>query len=347
MVFARSHRLLSGAFLIALLAVILLPLSGCSLGGNKEAKAPTATPTSSSDVTATPTLPTGDATIIPPLDTPTAEASPESTPVPAPQIQLSSTVIGQGETTTLYLWNYFANSAAAFLDGRQYPLIADGDSFWGIVGAAGDADPGEHTITIDLYDVNGSVIGELATSVTVSDMGYLVENIDLPPEVNSALDPTAVQQETDARNAALAEFTPQKLWSGPFIWPVPSDVIVDPFGIRRSYNGGPVSSFHMGIDIAVDEGVPIAAAASGRVAYVGFGPTHGNCILIDHGAGVFSGYSHMSQVNVQLGQMVNQGDTIGLVGSTGMATGPHLHWEIDVRGLPVNPVQWTLEDLSP
>ncbi len=195
--------------------------------------------------------------------------------------------------------------------------------------------------------MNGDVIGELATSVTVTDMGYPVENVDLPAEVNNSLDPTLVQQETDARDAAFAQFTPQKLWSGPFIWPVPHDIIVDPFGIRRSYNGGPVNSFHMGIDIAVDEGVPIAAANNGRVAYVAFGPTHGNCVLIDHGDGVFSGYSHMSQVNVQVGQMVNKGDTIGLVGRTGMATGPHLHWEIDVRGLPVNPVQWTLEDVSP
>ena len=315
------------------------------MGAKNEAKAPTATATAESPATSTPA--TGTATMIPPVQTPTDAPAPDSTPVDAPQIQLSSPVIGQGETTTIRLWNYFADSAAAFCDGRRYPLIADGSSFWGVIGAAGDAETGDHAITIDLYDVDGDVIGELATSVTVTDMGYPVENVDLPPEVNNSLDPTLVQQETDARDAALAQFTPQKLWDGPFIWPVPHDIIVDPFGIRRSYNGGPVNSFHMGIDIAVDEGVPIAAANNGRVAYAGFGPTHGNCVLIDHGDGVFSGYSHMSQVNVQVGQMVNKGDTIGLVGSTGMATGPHLHWEIDVRGLPVNPVEWTLEDVSP
>jgi murein DD-endopeptidase MepM/ murein hydrolase activator NlpD len=204
--------------------------------------------------------------------------------------------------------------------------VADGESFWGVIGAAGDAVPGDHTITIDLYDANGGVIGELATVLTVVDMGYPVENIDSATP-STTPDPAQIQQENDARAATFAQFTAQKLWSGPFTWPVP-EVIVSPYGIRRSYNGGPVNSFHMGVDLAADEGVPVAAANSGRIAYVGFGPTHGNSILIDHGDGVFSGYNHLSAVNVQVGQMVNKGDTVGLIGSTGMATGPHLHWEI-------------------
>ena len=144
----------------------------------------------------------------------------------------------------------------------------------------------------------------------------------------------------------FAQFTPQQLWSGPFIWPV-AEIVVSPFGIRRSYNGGPVNSFHMGIDLAADEGTPVAAGNSGRVAYVGSGPTHGNSVLIDHGDGVFSGYNHLSVISVQVGQMVNKGDLVGLVGSTGMATGPHLHWEIIVRGLPVDPAPWTLQSIGP
>jgi murein DD-endopeptidase MepM/ murein hydrolase activator NlpD len=269
-----------------------------------------------------------------------------STPVDAPQIQLSAPVIGQGETTTIRLGGYFASSATAFCDGRNYPLVADGDSFWGVIGAAGDAETGVHAITVQLSDANGDAIGKLATQVTVVDMGYPVENIDLPAEVNNSLDPGLIQQENDARASTFAQFTAQKLWSGPFIWPV-AEVIVSPYGIRRSYNGGPVNSFHQGIDLAADEGVPVAAGNSGRIAYVGSGPTHGNSVLIDHGDGVFSGYNHLSAFNVQVGQMVNKGDIVGFIGSTGMATGPHLHWEILVRGLPVDPVPWTLQSVDP
>jgi murein DD-endopeptidase MepM/ murein hydrolase activator NlpD len=199
---------------------------------------------------------------------------------------------------------------------------------------------------VQLLDSNGNVMSELATQMTVDDVGYPVENVDLPADVNNSLDPALIQQEDDARAATFAQFTNQKLWSGPFIWPV-AEVIVDPFGIRRSYNGGPVSSFHQGIDLAADEGVPIAASNSGRVAYVASGPTHGNSVLIDHGDGVFSGYGHMSAFNVQVGQMVNKGDIIGFVGHTGMATGPHVHWEIIVRGVPVDPVPWTLQTVGP
>jgi murein DD-endopeptidase MepM/ murein hydrolase activator NlpD len=357
----QLHRLPRRVVVFGLVAGVIALASiaaACSSGGKDEAKAPAATSTSTRAATSTamatatpastlePTTAV-EPTSVPPIDTPVAEPPPPaSTPVDAPQIQLSAPVIGQGETTTIRLWNYFASSATAFCDERRYPLVGDGESFWGVVGAAGDAAAGTHAITIDLYDANGDVLGELATQVTVVDMGYPVENIDLPADVNNSLDPALIQQENDARAATFAQFTAQKLWSGPFIWPVP-EVIVSPYGIRRSYNGGPVNSFHQGVDLAADEGVPVAAGNSGRVAYVGSGPTHGNSVLIDHGDGVFSGYNHLSAVSVQVGQMVSRGDVVGLIGSTGMATGPHLHWEVLVRGLPVDPVPWTLQDVNP
>jgi murein DD-endopeptidase MepM/ murein hydrolase activator NlpD len=368
MIPARLHLLLKGALLVTLAAGVVafaVLAAACSSGSKKEAKAPAATSTSAPKATAKatatvaptststtePTVP-AEPTSVPPTDTPAAtplaeqQPPPVSTPVDAPQIQLSAPVIGQGETTTIRIRGYFASSATASCDGRNYLLVADGDSFWGVIGAAGDAETGVHAITVRLSDANGDAIGQLATQVTVVDMGYPVENIDLPAEVNNSLDPALIQQENDARASTFAQFTAQKLWSGPFIWPV-AEVIVSPYGIRRSYNGGPVNSFHQGIDLAADEGVPVAAGNSGRVAYVGSGPTHGNSVLIDHGDGVFSGYNHMSAFNVQVGQMVNKGDIVGFVGSTGMATGPHVHWEILVRGLPVDPVPWTLQSVDP
>jgi murein DD-endopeptidase MepM/ murein hydrolase activator NlpD len=255
--------------------------------------------------------------------------------------------IGQGQTATVEVAGQGAAGAVAFADNVRYPLVSHGADFWGVIAVTADAVIGVHPVTVQLLDSGGNVMSELATQLTVDEVGYPVENVDLPPAVNNSLDPAAVQQEDDARAATFAEFTNEKLWSGPFIWPVPPDVITDPFGIRRGYNGGPVVSFHQGIDIAADEGVPIVAGNSGRVAYVAFGPTHGNCVIIDHGDGVFSGYSHMSRFNVQLGQMVNKGDVIGFVGSTGMATGPHVHFEIDVRGVPVDPSLWTMQTIGP
>ena len=347
----RSHPTAKArACLLAALIGLTLALLACSSSGAKnEAKASvaTSTPEATATVTATPSPePVFEPPVITPTEVPTEPTTPVPTPIDAPQIQLLPAVIGQGQTTYVSLAGNSAASATALYDGRRYPLVAQGGSFWGIIAAAGDADPGPHTIVIQLFDADANLLTELQTQVTVVSMDFPVENIDLPDDVNNSLDPALIQQEDDARANTFALFTPQKLWAGAFIWPVP-EVIVSPFGIRRSYNGGPVSSFHGGIDLAADAGVPVAAANSGRVAYVGSGPTHGNSVLIDHGDGVFSGYNHLSAINVTQGQMVNKGEIVGLIGSTGMATGPHLHWEVVVRGVLVDPAPWTLQEMGP
>jgi hypothetical protein len=311
--FPRSRLLAKPLWPLTGLVALALAFFACS-GAKNEAKAPTETPTITPTATITSTPPitsTPEPTTIvePPEATPEqappppTSSPPGSTAAETPLVEVIPPEIGQGQTAVIELPRGSAAGAAAFCDGRLYPLIGSATSFWGVIGASGDADVGAHAITVQLLDGDGNVLSELSTQVIVVDMGYPVENIDLPPGVNSSLDPGLVQQETAARNAIFSEFTTQKLWSGPFIWPAPQ-VIVSPYGIRRSYNGGPVNSFHGGIDLAVDEGTPVAASNTGRVAYIGSGPVHGNAVLIDHGDGVFSGYNHLSVVNVQVGQMV-------------------------------------------
>jgi murein DD-endopeptidase MepM/ murein hydrolase activator NlpD len=89
------------------------------------------------------------------------------------------------------------------------------------------------------------------------------------------------------------------------------------------------------------------AAAPGVVAFAGELTVRGTSIMIDHGAGVFTAYHHLSRIDVAQGQFVNQGDNIGAVGMTGLATGPHLHWELIVYGANVNPVSWTIPGVAP
>ena len=345
----------------ALLALALALAAGCSSGSNDEdvlqvatatrpaAASPTINPTRPATATAEPTgAPTPspaspEPSAIPPVDTPAA-APPA--PVDASQIQLLPADIGQGQASTIRLWGYGATSAMAILNERSYPLVADGGFFWGILAASGDQTPGAYPISVRLRQENGELLGEPATQINVVAMDYPVENIDLPPESTALLTPELVQEEENARASVFALFTAQKLWAGPFMIPV-NAVIVSPYGIRRSYNGGPVSGYHGGVDLAAEEGAWVAAANSGRVAFVGALPIRGNTVMIDHGAGVFSGYHHLSAIAVQEGQMVNKGDLVGAVGSTGMVTGPHLDWEIIVRGVEVDPIPWTLEEKGP
>jgi murein DD-endopeptidase MepM/ murein hydrolase activator NlpD len=134
---------------------------------------------------------------------------------------------------------------------------------------------------------------------------------------------------------------PRPLWEGTFGLPIASNRVTSPFGTRRSYNNGPVGGFHTGTDFGAGNGTPIYAPAAGRVALAEELVVRGNSVLIDHGLGVFSGYWHQSDLAVQEGQTVQPGDPIGYVGDTGLVTGNHLHWEMRVGGIAVDPMQWT------
>src|SRR5207245_1044862 len=95
---------------------------------------------------------------------------------------------------------------------------------------------------------------------------------------------------------------------------------------------------HTGVDIGAGYGSPIYAAASGEVIFAGYMRGYGNTVIIDHGGGVSTLYGHCSALLVHEGQGVSKGENIARVGSTGMATGPHLHWEVRRNGTPVNPM---------
>ncbi|HET7109607.1 MAG TPA: M23 family metallopeptidase, partial [Gemmatimonadales bacterium] len=99
------------------------------------------------------------------------------------------------------------------------------------------------------------------------------------------------------------------------------------------------------IDVAAPTGTPIEAPAAGRVVEVGWESGYGNVVVLDHGYGIETKFAHTSKVLVRTGQRVKRGDRIALVGSTGLATGPHLHYEVHVNGRPVNPLRYVLPEV--
>jgi murein DD-endopeptidase MepM/ murein hydrolase activator NlpD len=108
------------------------------------------------------------------------------------------------------------------------------------------------------------------------------------------------------------------------------------FGYRIDPFTG-LKSFHEGIDFPADQGTPIVAAASGKVIEAGYQPQYGKIVAIDHGNGLVSRYAHASVLYVHEGDLVVRGQRVGLVGSTGRSTGPHLHFEVRLNGVPQNP----------
>jgi murein DD-endopeptidase MepM/ murein hydrolase activator NlpD len=126
--------------------------------------------------------------------------------------------------------------------------------------------------------------------------------------------------------------------STPSVWPV-RGWVTSHFGIRTSPFSG-IQKFHEGMDIAAQTGTPVMAPADGVVVKAGFGTGYGNLVEISHGYGMKTVYAHNSRLNVKAGQRVRRGDVVAYVGDSGSSTGPHLHYEVKVNGLPVNPVKY-------
>lgn len=204
---------------------------------------------------------------------------------------------------------------------------------------------GVHALTeVGLLDFNLSAQQgfQLSQPIQVAAGGYGQEALIVPADT---LDPANTGPEDERVAAVVGEFTPQKLWQGIFAFPTDYyETFPSFFGTRRSYNGSAFIYYHTGLDLFGSTSTPVYAPANGRVALADQLTVRGNATYIDHGWGVFSGFLHQSQILVEAGQSVERGQLIGYVGGTGRVTGPHLHWEVWVGGVPVDPLSWTAEE---
>jgi len=126
----------------------------------------------------------------------------------------------------------------------------------------------------------------------------------------------------------------------PSVWPV-HGWVTSSFGFRTNPFTG-LTQMHEGLDISNREGTPVIATADGIVSATGKDFSYGNVVVISHGFGITSRYNHLSKILVGAGQKVKRGDIVAEVGTTGKSTGPHLHYEVRVNGIPVNPARYIL-----
>jgi murein DD-endopeptidase MepM/ murein hydrolase activator NlpD len=154
--------------------------------------------------------------------------------------------------------------------------------------------------------------------------------------------PTTIEAEQELWDSIMGEVTPERYWDGPLTFPATrTTVFPSVFGSRRNYNRIGYLTYHTGLDFYSLMGEDITAAAPGRVVFAQSLTIRGNATVLDHGWGVFTAYLHQSRILVSVGDMVETGQTIGLVGNTGRVAAPHLHWEVVVGGVPVDPLEWT------
>lgn len=164
------------------------------------------------------------------------------------------------------------------------------------------------------------------------------ESVERPTLTNDIVIISRAPEVSPARRLAAtrAGATPSNV---PSIWPV-FGPLRSGVGMRSNPFGGSSIEYHKGQDIAAPTGTPVNATADGVVVIAGWVKGYGNGIYIDHGNGISTRYGHLSRIDVVVGQIIKQGQHLGLVGSTGRSTGPHLHYEVRINGQPTNPLNY-------
>ncbi|MEA2064143.1 MAG: M23 family metallopeptidase [Gemmatimonadota bacterium] len=220
--------------------------------------------------------------------------------------------------------------------GKNLAFIQDGlGGFFSLLGVDMNAGPGAYPVSVKLQ-CEGRKNQTKSRTVVVSDANFPVQKLTLPPKKvfpdSAAM--ARIKRETALRNRKWSRWDRQAHWEGDFIRPLEGEM--RRFGHRRIINDAPRSP-HSGVDISAPEGTPVACPARGRVILTGDFFFTGKTVYLDHGLGLVDMFFHLSRIDVAEGEMVEQGQVLGAVGSTGRATGPHLHWGIRYRGSRINP----------
>lgn len=179
---------------------------------------------------------------------------------------------------------------------------------------------------------------EKTIDLTVTPRSYSTISFNLSQDKTKLFGNNDQDKTWAAIDGAKANPAPQRLWDGPFIMPTVGELTLG-FGDKLNINGK-YSGSHFGLDLANSEGTEIYASNSGNIALSAWTPSYGNTIVIDHGQNIYTMYLHMSALETEEGQMVQKGDLIGRMGSTGIATGSHLHFTHFVGGIIVDSEPW-------
>lgn len=256
---------------------------------------------------------------------------------PLPLVQGETEVIKVKTDNNVSLSGTLVDKPLHFFQGDNGEQIA-------LQGVHALLEPGVYPLQVEATLPDGTK-QSFEQMVVVASGNYPQEALVVSEEL---IDPAVTKPEEDQVAKMVEPVTATKFWQGVFNLPVyvpegQEPCIYDRFGTRRSFNGSAYDYFHAGMDYGVcyqEHPLDIYATAPGTVIFAGPLTVRGNATFIDHGWGVYSAYFHQKEIYVTVGQQVRAGDLIGQIGSTGRVTGPHLHFEVWVNGVQVNPLDW-------
>jgi murein DD-endopeptidase MepM/ murein hydrolase activator NlpD len=248
-----------------------------------------------------------------------------------PAIQVEPAKPGPGDIMLVTLKNTAGDATGTFLGKRIY-FNSSEESLKAIVAIDYFTEPGSYDLEITSQ---GTVLKQ---PIEIVKKEYEVQRLELPNDMVQLSPENEARAERDQKR--MTEIWPEehsRFWSGDFINPLDGEIISS-FGLRRFINNTPKSP-HTGVDVRGKSGDKVHAPNDAIVALVDNQFFAGNAVVLDHGQGIYTMFFHLSKVLVKPGQRVKKGEVFALVGQTGRATGPHLHWGARVQGARIDPLQ--------
>ncbi len=230
-----------------------------------------------------------------------------------------------------------AREVAGSLGAHSLTFFPYGSAYAALAGIDLEARPGRTAWKVGVVDGRG-VVRKMSGAIVVRSRKFPLQRLTLPRNLVE-LDPETehrVEAETARLRALYGTLTPERLWRGGFTRPVGGGGTGEGFGARRIING-PSRRPHSGLDFGAERGTAVVAGNRGRVALAADFFFGGHLVALDHGLGLYTLYMHLDRVDVAEGALVERGETIGTVGATGRATGPHLHFAVELGGARVDP----------
>lgn len=273
-----------------------------------------------------------------------APATPDSgDAAPLLKLESGSGAFAQGKTALLF---FASNKPGLEIKGsfqgkdiKAYPYPDAASKRYRLIIGFSIDDPGnkDYPLILKVRDRDGSG-GDYYYKVNVSKTKFETIRIVLKPKKVTMLMPDTIREDWKQIEDIVVEENDRNYIRGAFIKPTAGRVSMA-FGVEE-YINGEESGKHRGLDLANKLGAPVWASNDGLVRLAERLPAHGNCVVIEHGQGIFTYYAHLSKMLVKPGDFVKKRENIGLVGMTGVATGPHLHFAMNVHNLRVDPMQW-------
>lgn len=254
-------------------------------------------------------------------------------------VTLTPTIVVAGSPELIRI----AATDATGVDGEwlgrklQFFPSRDGRVWLALAGVDVEASAGSSTLHISIHTSSAS--RDIAQPVEIHEAHYRTGKLSVAPKFvePGASELQQIAADSEIKTRVFAASAGETLWRGSFRAPVRA-APTDSFGTRRMFNGK-LASVHKGMDFHAPSGTVVRASNSGVVVLARHLYYEGNCVIIDHGFGLYTLSMHFSRIDVQEGQHVEAGDTLGLSGATGRVTGPHLHWAVRWENAYLDPAK--------